>query len=249
MGLYQQRIRALAKRMGERMEERVEERERIARELHDTLLQGFQGLMLRFQSVANRIPPQEPTRQMMESALERADQVLTDGRNRVRDLRSSKADAGNLVEALKEAGREMAEETSNVTLQVVVQGTARELHPMVRDEAYWIGREAILNAFRHGQARSVEVEVHYEAREMRVHVRDDGRGIPAEVLDAGGRQGRWGLTGMRERAGKIRGRLEIWSRSSAGTEVALRIPGTFAYSKSRRASWLQRFIGAQLGNS
>ncbi len=106
-----------------------------------------------------------------------------------------------------------------------------------------------MNAFRHGQAKSVEVEVHYEPREMRIYVRDNGRGVPAEVLKAGGRQGRWGFTGMRERAGKIRGQLEIWSGCSAGTEVELRVPGKIAYRKaSQPASWLQRFIGKQLGN-
>lgn len=249
MALYRLRIRQVAKLMGQRLEERIVERERIARELHDTLLQGFQALMLRFQAVANRIPQHEPLRQTMESALERADQVLTDGRNRVRDLRSVEPTAVDLLEALKETGRELAEEAPGVELRIVVQGTARKLHPIVRDEAYWIAREAILNAFRHGQAKSVEVEVHYEPREMRIHVRDDGCGVPAEVLEAGGRQGRWGFTGMRERADKIRGQLEIWSGSGAGTEVELRVPGKIAYQKaSQRASWLHRFIGKQLGN-
>ncbi len=125
MALYRLRIRQVAKLMGERLEERVVERERIARELHDTLLQGFQGLMLRFQAVANRMPPQEPIRQMMESALERADQVLIDGRNRVRDLRSVDGTAGDLLEALKETGRELAEEAPGVELRIVVQGTAQ----------------------------------------------------------------------------------------------------------------------------
>lgn len=245
VAVYRLRIRQIAKRMGERLEERIVERERIARELHDTLLQGFQGLMLRFQAVANRIPQQEPIRQLMESALERADQVLIDGRNRVRDLRSVDATGSDLVEALTQIGRELTEEAPQIDLRIVVQGTARKLHPIVRDEAYWIGREAILNAFHHGQAKTVEVEVHYEGREMRLHVRDDGHGIPAEVLKAGGRQGRFGLTGMRERARKIRGQLEIWSGSSAGTEVELRVPGKMAYRKvPRRASWLHRFIGA-----
>jgi signal transduction histidine kinase len=248
--LYGLRIRRLAQRMQERMEERIVERERIARELHDTLLQGVQGLMLRFQSVANRFPQQEPTRQMMESALERADQVLTEGRNRVQDLRSTQATTDDLVEALREASRELTQEAPQVDLRIVVQGTTRELHPIVRDEAYWIGREAILNAFHHAQAKTVEVEVHYQPREMRIHVRDDGRGMPPEVLEAGSRQGRWGLTGMRERADKIHGRLEIWTRNSAGTEVELRVPGTFAYRQSSlRTSWLLRVVSGQWRNS
>jgi signal transduction histidine kinase len=111
----------------------------------------------------------------------------------------------------------------------------------VRDEAYWIGREALLNAFRHAQAKAIEVEVHYEPRELRINVRDDGSGIPGDVLESGGRDGRWGLTGMRERAKKIHGRFEIWSRSAAGTEVQLRVPGAIAYDQAaRRTPWLAR---------
>ncbi|MFC4309393.1 ATP-binding protein [Steroidobacter flavus] len=240
-GLYQLRMRQVSKQMHDRLAERIAERERIARELHDTLLQGFQGLILRFQSVVDRIPTQEPARQMMESALERADQVLVDGRDRVRDLRSSEATESDLAEAFKQVAQEVAAESATIDLQIVEIGTARPLHPIVRDEAYWIGREALLNALRHAQAKAVEVEVQYEPRELRINVRDDGRGIPDDVLESGGRDGRWGLTGMRERARKIHGRVEIWSRSDAGTEVQLRVPGAIAYDQAaRRTSWFQR---------
>ncbi|WP_161810980.1 sensor histidine kinase [Steroidobacter agaridevorans] len=233
-GLYQLRMRQFSKRMHDRLAERMAERERIARELHDTLLQGFQGLILRFQSVVDRIPPQEPARQLLESALERADQVLVDGRDRVRDLRSSESADGDLADAFKQAAQEVAGGNTTVELQIVEFGTMRRLHPIVRDEAYWIGREALLNALRHAHAKSIEVEVHYEPRELRVNVRDDGRGIPDDVLESGGRDGRWGLIGMRERAQKIRGRLEIWSSGNAGTEVQLRVPRAIAYDSGRK---------------
>lgn len=232
--LYQLRMRQVSKQMHDRLAERISERERIARELHDTLLQGFQGLVLRFQAAVDRISPHEPARQDMERALERADQVLVDGRDRVRDLRSSEATAGDLADAFKQVAQEVSAESDNVELQIVELGTARRLHPIVRDEAYWIGREAMLNAFRHAQAKAIEVEVHYEPRELRINVRDDGRGIPDDVLESGGRDGRWGLTGMRERARKIHGRLEIWSRSDAGTEVQLRVPRSIAYDVGRK---------------
>jgi signal transduction histidine kinase len=232
--LYQLRMRHVSQQMHERLAERIAERERIARELHDTLLQGFQGLVLRFQAAVDRIPPQEPARQAMESALERADQVLVDGRDRVRDLRSSETADSGLADAFKQVAQEVSADSENVELRIVELGTVRRLHPIVRDEAYWIGREALLNAFRHAQAKAVEVEVHYEPRELRVNVRDDGRGIPDAVLEAGGRDGRWGLAGMRERARKIHGRLEIWSRSDAGTEVQLRVPRAIAYDSGRK---------------
>ncbi|HEY5759591.1 MAG TPA: two-component regulator propeller domain-containing protein [Steroidobacter sp.] len=231
--LYQLRMRQVSRQMHERLGERLAERERIARELHDTLLQGFQGLILRFQAATDRIPPQESARQIMESALERADQVLVDGRDRVRDLRSEATDGG-LADAFKQVTQEVSADSANVEFRIVELGTTRRLHPIVRDEAYWIGREALLNAFRHAQAKAVEVEVHYEPRELRINVRDDGLGIPDDVLESGGRDGRWGLTGMRERARKIHGRLEIWSRSDAGTEVQLRVPRSIAYDSGRK---------------
>lgn len=234
--LYQFRMRQVSMAVRGRLEERIVERERIARELHDTLLQGFQGLILRFQAAAERIPPREPARQMMERALERADQVMVEGRDRVKALRSSTETLHDLPEAFASVGEQLALD-QGCEFRVAVEGTPRELHPILREEAYLIGREALINALHHARAAHIEVDVVYGRTELRISIRDDGCGIDADVLRAGGRPGHWGLAGMRERAKKISAHLEIWSRSGAGTEVQLRVPGSLAYRGRLQRSW------------
>jgi signal transduction histidine kinase/ligand-binding sensor domain-containing protein len=236
-GVYFLRLRQMARQLQSRFEERLDERERIARELHDTLLQSVQGLILRFQAVAERIPESEPARQMMEKALDRADQVIVEGRDRVKGLRTPGEAASDLPQALAQAGQEFAQD-SGVEFSVVVEGNPKGLHPDVRDEAYWIGREALVNAFQHAQGRRIEIEIGYGRRELRLRFRDDGRGIDPSVLEAGGRPGHWGIPGMRERARKIGANLQAWSRPGAGTEVELRVPGSRAYGNGgNRSPW------------
>jgi signal transduction histidine kinase len=109
------------------------------------------------------------------------------------------------------------------------EGTPQELHPILRDEVYRIAGEGLRNAFRHAQARRIEVEIRYDERELRVRIRDDGRGIDASMLGHEGRAGHWGLPGMRERAKRIGGTMDLWSELGAGTEVELRIPASVAY--------------------
>jgi signal transduction histidine kinase/ligand-binding sensor domain-containing protein len=231
IALFRFRVHQVTTRERAWLEARLAERERIARELHDTLLQSVQGLLLRLQLVLDRIPEREPAREMMEQALDRAESALIEGRDRVRDLRSGDVAGASLAESLRDAGNELEQNKVGTQLRVVTQGSARPLHPIVRDEAYWIGREALINAFRHSNASAVEVEVRYGWRALRVHVRDNGGGIAAGVLESGGRGGHWGLPGMHERARKIRARLQIWSAAGAGTEVELRVPATLAYRK------------------
>jgi signal transduction histidine kinase len=242
-GLYFLRLRQLAVQIQSRIEERLGERERIARELHDTLLQSVQGLILRFQAVADGIPESEPARLMMENALERADQVLVEGRDRVKSLRGPGEAVSELSEALAQTGRELAQ-TSGVEFSVVVEGNPKGLHPVVRDEAYWIGREALVNAFHHGQARRIEMEIAYDRRELRLRFRDDGRGLGAEILEAGGRPGHWGMPGMRERARRIGAHFQAWSRPGDGTEVELRVPGSMAYRARAGETQWQRLLRA-----
>ncbi len=245
--LYKVRVRQLGARVRARLEERVAERERIARELHDTLLQGVQGLVLRFQAVANRIPAGEPTHCLLERALERADQMLCEGRDRVRDLRGSDSDAG-LPHSLAAAGKQLSLAHAAQFL-AKVEGTPRDLHAIVREETLFIAREALANAFRHANASQVEAEVCYNEHELRVSIRDDGCGIDPEVLRKGGRAGHWGLLGMRERADKIRGTVTIWSKPGAGTEIDVRIPAQVAYRAPiiRRDSWLVRNVTFSFG--
>jgi signal transduction histidine kinase len=214
-----------------RFEERLAERTRIARELHDTLLQSFQGLMLHFQAV-NDLLPAGQAKEALEKALDRADQAIVEGRDAIQNLRSSTTVTNELAQAIAALGEEVGGVlrggSGQATLCVSVEGTPRELHPILRDDVYRIAREALQNAFRHAQATKIEAEITYSERLLRVRIRDDGKGIDPKLLDAG-RDGHWGLPGMRERAGQIGARLDIWSEVGAGTEVELLIPGAVAY--------------------
>jgi signal transduction histidine kinase/ligand-binding sensor domain-containing protein len=238
--LYRLRLRQSTARMNARLEERLAERERIARELHDTLLQGFQGLILHFQVAAGRIPHSEPARQMMETALDRADQVMAEGRDRVKGLRSPPPSSGGLAKCFVSTGEEIARGAMEIS--VVMEGDARNLHPGIQEEIYWIGREVLINAVRHSKGNRIEVEIAYGPSELRVRFRDDGMGIAAEILN-GGRPGHFGLSGMRERAEKMGARISIGSRAGAGTEIELRVPARLAYCGSSGRSfwsWLRR---------
>ena len=229
--LYKLRLRQVARVVRGRMEERLEERERIARDLHDTLLQSVQGLILKFHAVSRQIPPDLPAYDALEKTLDHADQVLAEGRDSIRNLRIHSASLSDLPAAF----RTVAEETSQgreATFKTVVEGRVRDLHPLVLEECYCIGREAIINALTHSQCQNVEAEIAYDSRQFRLRVRDDGRGIESKILEAGGRAGHWGLQGMRERAEKIGGQLRFWSRPDTGTEVELTVPGATAYQGS-----------------
>jgi signal transduction histidine kinase len=214
------------------MEARLGERERIARDLHDTLLQSVQGLILKFHAVAKRLPKEGVARQDMEKTLDYADQILAEGRDRVRDLRTDTTSSRELPTAFQQVAEESSPERA-ATFKTVVEGTVRELHPMVREESFAVGREAIINALQHSEGRNVEVEIIYDSREFRLRIRDDGRGIDPEVLQKGGRVNHWGLQGMRERANRIGAKLKLWSRPGSGTEVELTVPAATAYQSPR----------------
>jgi signal transduction histidine kinase len=241
VGFYRLRLRQATARLNARLGERMAERERIARELHDTLLQGFQGLTLHFQAAMKQIPAQEPARRTMEKALQSADQVLLEGRERVRDLRAEGATANELSEMLACYGKELSQDRE-VAFKVTVVGSPQSLHPVVRDEIYRIAREALGNAYRHAHASSIEVEITYNSASVCVRVRDNGRGIDPKTLGSG-RQGHWGLSGMRERARNIGAHLSIWSNPGSGTEIDVTIPAKVAYVRSRKESpwqWIRR---------
>jgi signal transduction histidine kinase len=211
-------------------EERLTERTRIARELHDTLLQSFQALMLHFQTVDDLLPPGK-AKEALEKALDRADQAILEGRNAIQNLRSSATVTNELAQAIAAVGEELGghdTKRDSTRFRVSVEGNSRELHPILRDDIYRIAREALQNAFRHSQATKIEAEITYAERILRMRIRDNGTGIAPKVLDAG-REGHWGLRGMRERANEIGAQFEIWSQAGAGTEVELSIPGSVAY--------------------
>jgi signal transduction histidine kinase/ligand-binding sensor domain-containing protein len=241
--LYLFRLRQATAQIQARLGERMDERERIARELHDTLLQGFQGLMLRFQAVMEEIPDNQPARSKMEKVLERADEVLLEGRDRVSKLRVEAKQGEDLSQAIAICGEELAREHSaDFTMAIV--GTPQPVDSVVLDDAYRIGREALVNAFRHSNASRIEGEITYDSVRLRLSIRDNGEGIHEEILKKG-RSGHWGMSGMRERAHNIGGQLNIWSNHGAGTEVELIIPARVAYQRGARRlrwNWLKRVV-------
>jgi signal transduction histidine kinase/ligand-binding sensor domain-containing protein len=245
--LYQLRLQQLAREYNMRLEERVSERTRIARELHDSLLQGFQGVMFRLQAVRDMLPGRAPVEviEALDIALDRGDKAIVEGRDTVADLREPIIGEKDVAVALTALGEELAAHNDNGTVpcvRVLVEGKQRELNPILRDEVYRIGREALRNAFRHARAQKIEAEITYGDSEFLLHVRDDGSGIDPAVGNQGVRAGHWGLPGMRERAKSFGGKLEVWSEHGAGTEIELSVPGTIAYGKSEppRRFWLWR---------
>jgi signal transduction histidine kinase len=171
--------------------------------------------------------------------LELMGQVIEEGRNAVRGLRSANGHGSlNLEEAFARIQQELSSQ-EHIAFRVIVEGRSRPLHPIIRDEVYRIGREALINAFRHAHAKTIEVEVEYSANHLRLIISDDGGGIDSQVLRSG-RDGHWGLSGMRERAERIGARLKVRSRAAAGTEVELSVPGHVAFktqSSERRPGW------------
>ena len=241
--LYRARVSQIARNYTMRLDERIGERNRIARELHDTLLQGFQGLVLHFQAVLDQIPDREPAHQTMKKALSQADQVLIEGRVRVRDLRAEGAKANELSQELASYGEEWAKDRA-IAFKVTLAGSPQSLHSVVREEIYRIAREALANAFQHSGASSIEVEIAYNPASFCLRVRDNGSGIDQEILGRG-RKGHWGLSGMRERAQNIGGQLSIWSNPGAGTEIDLKVPTKVAYAVSSKRSpwnWIKRGV-------
>ena len=227
------RVRKLTEaQLSLRFEERLAERTRIARELHDTLLQSFQGLMLHFQTVNDQLPPGK-AKEALEKVLDRADRAIVEGREAIQNLRSSTTVTNDLAQAMAALSKELGDARNGgnglAALSVSVEGAPRELHPILRDDIYRIAREAVGNAFRHAEASKIEAEITYGERLLRLRIRDDGKGIDPKLLDAG-RDGHWGLPGMRERAQQIGGQLEMWSEGGVGTEVELRVPGSVAYA-------------------
>lgn len=238
------RLRRIALQMRARLQERHAERERIARELHDTLLQSIQGLSMRFQAIANKVPPGDPLRDAMERALDRADDALVEARDRVRDLRTHVGESARLDTALRALAAAFAAEHA-VPVVVNVDIDVRDLDALVRDELFGIAREAVHNAMAHADATRIDIDLRMDRCELVLAVRDDGRGIDdASLRD--GRDGHWGLRGMRERAAAMGGHVTIAARSAGGTEVMARLPVERAFPgrHTRIGRWWRRLVDA-----
>jgi signal transduction histidine kinase/streptogramin lyase len=235
--MYRLRLRQATTRLQQRLGARLEERERIARELHDTFFQGIQGLLLRFHTATSQLHNDEPARRIFEETLKQSDQVMLEGRELVLDLRAAVSEPTNLPTAFADFGERMRKDGS-CNFKVVVSGSVRPLHPVVFDELFKIGKEALGNAFRHSGAHTIEAELNFERSELRIRIRDDGAGIDSAILREGHRDGHFGLPGMRERAQKVGAHLEVWSRTGAGTEVEVRIAAGVAYVSEPKSSRL-----------
>ena len=232
--LYQLRLRQLAHQFNITLEARVNERTRIARDLHDTLLQSFQGLTLHFQRARNLLPDRTAeAMETLDTALDGAEEAIVEGRDAIHDLRSSKTAAKALADEITAFGEELvAKRTSKnepVEFRIVIEGSACALHPNLHIEILRIAREALRNAFSHSHGHLIETELAYTERLFRLRVRDDGKGIDSDERVRAELTGHWGLKGMRERAEHLGGELEVWSEPGAGTEIELKIPASIAY--------------------
>lgn len=243
--LYQARIHRMKQQFQARLEERVGERTRVAQELHDTLLQGFLSASMQLHVAVDHLPADSPAKTRLGRVLELIQQVIEEGRSAVRGLRYTDGNSLDLEQAFSRIQQELVvhqEIGEQIAFRVIVEGRPRALHPILRDEVYRIGREALVNAFRHSRARSIEVELKYASNHLRILVRDDGCGIEPQVLRSG-REGHWGLSGMRERAERIGARLRVYSGVANGTEVELSVPGHLAFElqpAARPLRWLAK---------
>jgi signal transduction histidine kinase len=246
--LYLLRLRYLKRQFNIRLEERVNERTRLARDLHDTLLQSLHGVLLKLHGVTYLLPGKpDEAKKTLGSVIDEARQAVTEGRDTVYGLRASTITTNDLARSVNSLAEELAAGPNgrdSAGFQVRVEGNTRDLHPIVRDEVNRIAGEAVRNAYQHAHAGRIEVEIRYDARQFRLRVRDDGNGIAPKVLDGGGRAGHFGLQGMRERAKLVEAKLVIWSELDSGTEIELTIPGSVAYAKSPAAAETQKAPGS-----
>jgi len=246
-GLHRRRLQHMEQQFNMRLEERLNERTRIARDLHDTLLQNFQALLPHLQTVSNVLPskPDEAKRRV-DRAIEQATEAITDGRDTVHELRSGASAATDLDSAISNFAKELLSGENSESMpeiQVQVEGKSTHLNSVVRDEAYRIAAEAIRNAIRHANARRIDVEIRYDEQYLRLRIGDNGTGIDADTLNRDHKAGHWGLRGMRERAKLVGGTLEVWSQPNVGTEIELSIPAASVYAKppSKRRFMLSSF--------
>ncbi len=231
--LYRLRVRQVARAISARFDERLAERTRMARDLHDTFLQTIQGSKLVADDALE--PSTDPIR--MRRAMEQLSAWLAtamqEGRAALNSLRTSTTRTNDLSEALRRITEDdLIPNSTAVTFSVI--GSAREMHPIVRDEIYRIGYEAIRNASTHSGASRLEIELRY-AKDLALRVADNGIGIDPAVAERG-KTGHFGLQGMRERADRIGGKLTVVSSADSGTEIKLVVPGGIIYRKTTFAS-------------
>jgi len=243
---YRLRVRQLQRRFEIALYARLGERSRIARELHDTLLQTYQASLLWFRTALNALPERPlEAKQRLELALDRAESAIVEGRDAVQGLRASTVEVNDLAEAIAAIGADLTNAHPAADASVIgvaLDGASRNLNPLVREEAWRIAGEAMRNSFHHADARHITVTLHYGARQLRLTIVDDGKGIEAATIEGQQPASHFGLPGMRERAAIIGGQLDVRSVMGRGTEVELRVPGSNAYEAAARTwHWRDAF--------
>jgi signal transduction histidine kinase len=230
VAFYRWRILTVTRQMNMRFEERLAERTRIAQELHDTLLQGLLSMSMHLHVAMDQLPEDSPARATLSRVMELMGPAIDEGRNTIRGLRSSIEHPDDLISALSQIQHEIGEQA--VDFRVVVEGTSVPLRNSIRDEVYRIGREALVNAFRHSGAKKISLRLEYATEQFGIFVEDNGRGFDRSLVSS--RHDRHsGLLGMRERAEKIGGKLRLMSRAGIGTQVELCVPAQIAFEASR----------------
>src|SRR5262249_11841523 len=212
-------------------EERHKERIRIARELHDTLLQVFLSASMQLCLADDWLPADSPAKPMLRRTLDLVRKGINQGRATLLGLRSPVLPDGSLEKALCDVRNDFAP-CEGTRFRIVIVGESKPLEPAVQEQIFLIAREALLNALRHSEASSVEVEIEHLQRKLRVVVRDNGKGIDPQALQSG-QNSHWGLTGMRERAASIGAEIRVWSNQGEGTEVEISVPIRGVPARSR----------------
>jgi len=223
-----QRARQVNTKSDLRTRECLWERKRIACELHDTLFQGFISASMQLHAAIECIPDDSASKPLISRVLGLMRQAIDEGRTAIQGLRSGPRDVPSLEQAFADLQSELASQFTT-RFRTFTQGKPRQLKTTVWQEAYWIGREAMLNACRHSGGRNVEAEIGYAHNGLRLIVRDDGCGIDPELMKSG-RHRHWGLLGMRERAERISATVRVMSRVKVGTEIELTVPACVAFA-------------------
>ncbi|MFP5265057.1 MAG: sensor histidine kinase [Blastocatellia bacterium] len=238
LAFYNYRLKQSSRQLNLRFEERLAERTRVAEELHDTLLQGVISASMQLNIAVDRLPEDLTAKPSLVHVLQVMGKVVAEGHEALQRLRSSaQSDSLNVEQAFSQIGQEFADE-EQIDFKVSVKGQPKPVHPIIRDEAYRIGREVLLNAFRHTHARRIEVQVEYKTKQLRIVIRHDVDSIEPQELRSG-REDLLGVSGMRARAERICAQLRVRSRADIGTEVELSVPGHVAFPRQPSCrSWL-----------
>jgi signal transduction histidine kinase len=224
LALYRFRLRRLTRQLNLRFEERLAERTRIAQEIHDTFLQDVLSVSMQLHVVVDGLPEESPARAPLGHIQSLVGRVIEEGRNTLKGLRSDEGATPELAEAFSRVVREFGPD-GRVDYRVTVEGRPRPLHPLIGDDVYRIGRDALARAFEHAGTGSVEVRLEYGRRRLRVQVRSEGEaGVKHTSVP-----GRGGFEELKERAARMGGRLKVRGRAATGTELELSVPADVAF--------------------